>query len=103
MPRPCTICEHRERQLIMEDVFRRVPYRVIEQRYGVNKSAVNRHVEQHVAPALRKLASNEMTLVEAGAIAEPVLLEMRKLYRRCLGMLDKAEEAKDYATALNAV
>jgi hypothetical protein len=103
MARVCTVCEHKERQRIMESVMRRVPYREIAERYGLDKSSLTRHLRHHVSPALRKLASNEMTLVEAGAIAEPVLLEMRKLYRRCLGMLDKAEEAKDYATALHAV
>jgi hypothetical protein len=94
---------HQQRQRIVEDVMRRVSYREIEQKYGVGRMSVKRHVDEHIGKALRKLATNEVALVEAGAIAEPVLLEMRRLHARCLKILDRAEAAKDYAVALQSV
>jgi hypothetical protein len=83
--------------------MRRTPYRVIQKRYGVSKSSLERHVSQHVAKAVRKLTASELSLSDAAAIAEPVLTQMRKLNARSLRILKSAEDAKDHATALHAV
>jgi hypothetical protein len=84
--------------------MRRTPYRVMQSRYKVSKSAIDRHVSGHVSKALRQLAAAEgMTLADAAAIAEPVLGEMRKLNARALRILNDAEAAKDRPTALHAI
>lgn len=104
MPRPCSLCQHPELKRITEDLMRRTPYRVMQSRYKVSKSAIDRHVSGHVSKALRQLAAAEgMTLADAAAIAEPVLGEMRKLNARALRILNDAEAAKDRPTALHAI
>lgn len=103
MSRPCSICDHTQLREITADLMSRVPYRVIEKRYELSKSAIDRHVSRHVSKALRKLTTSEMTLSAAAAIAEPVLPQMRKLNARSLAILGQAENAKDRHTALQAV
>ena len=103
MPRPCTVCTHHDLKRITEDLMRRTPYRVIQGRYGVSKSSLERHVSQHVSKALRRLTSSEMSLADAGAIAQPVLVEMRALNARTLRILADAEGAEDRTTALHAI
>jgi len=86
--------------------MKRLPYRTIEARYAVSRSAIDRHVRSHVCEALRRLAAAEkesMSLADAAVIVEPVLGEMRKLNARGLRILQEAEEAKDRGTALAAI
>jgi hypothetical protein len=87
---------------ITADLMARVPYRTIERRYSVSKSAIDRHVTRHVSKAFRQLAAAEK-LTDAATVAEPVLGEMRKLNARALRILNDAEETKDHATALHAI
>jgi len=103
MPRHCTICEHTDLKAITSAIMARVPLRKIQTRFGVSKSSLDRHISGHVAKALRKLASAELSLTEAEAIAQPVLVEMRKLNARALRILADAEAAQDRPTALHAI
>ena len=103
MPRPCTICQHAEAKAITSAIMGRVPLRKIEARYRVSKSALDRHISGHVSKPLRKLASAELSLPDAAALAQPVLGEMRKLNARALKILQAAEVEKDHAIALNAI
>jgi hypothetical protein len=102
MSRQCTICQHSELQAITADLMARVPYRTIERRYTVSRSAIDRHVTQHVSKAFRQLAAAEK-LTDAATVAEPVLSEMRKLNARALRILADAELAEDRTTALHAI
>ena len=103
MSRNCTICNHPQLKEITHALMARRPYRSIQARYGVNKSAIVRHLKRHVTKALRKLTAAEIPLAMAEEVAEPVLVEMRKLNVRSLRILKSAEEAKDHAVALHAV
>jgi len=103
MSRPCKVCTHPDLKRITEDLMRRTPYRIVMKRYKVSLGSLNRHISQHVSKALRKLAASEMTLPDAAVIAEPVLVEMRKLNARALRILHDAEEANDQQTALHAI
>lgn len=49
MPRRCTICGHPERDALEREILYGVPYRTIAQRYGVDGSAISRHVHNHMA------------------------------------------------------
>ena len=60
MARPCTLCAHPELRGITADLMARVPYRTIERRYNVSRSAIDRHVSGHVSKALRELAAAEL-------------------------------------------
>lgn len=93
--RTCTVCQHPQLNAITGDLVARVPLRTIEARYSVSRSALDRHV-QHATAAVRLVNS-------AANIAEPVKDEMRKLNARALRILQEAEDAKDHATALNAI
>src|SRR5215467_5959977 len=55
MPRNCTICNHPQLKEITHALIARRPYRSIQARYGVNKSAIVRHLKRQVTKALRKL------------------------------------------------
>ena len=100
--RTCTVCQHPELHAITADLMARTPYRTIERRYSVSRSAIDRHVNQHVSKAFRQLAAAEK-LTDAATVAEPVLSEMRKLNARALRILADAETAKDRPTALHAI
>lgn len=91
----CTVCQHPQLNAITGELVARVPLRTIERKYGLSKSALDRHV-QHAAAAVKLVNSAE-------AIAEPVKNEMRKLNARALRILQQAEDAKDHATALTAI
>jgi hypothetical protein len=80
----------------------RTPYRTIERRYSVSRSAIDRHVNQHVSKAFRQLAAAEK-LTDAATVAEPVLSQMRDLNARALRILFDAEGAQDRPTALHAI
>lgn len=98
----CTICNHPQIRAITADLMARVPYRTIEQRYSVSRSAIDRHVTSHITRAFRQLAA-AAKLGDAAIVAEPVLAQMRGLHVRALAILAKAEAAKDHGTALVAI
>jgi hypothetical protein len=100
VPQKCSVCEHPKLRQITEDLMRQVPYRSLEGTYGLNKSALARHMG-HVGEVLRSLGKN-VTQDEA-AVVVPVLVEMRKLNGRALRILEQAEAAKDRPTALHAI
>ena len=77
MPRSCSVCNHPRLREITGDLMARRPYRSIQSRYGISKSALERHVSRHVTKALRKLTAVDMPIAMAAEIGEPVLLEMR--------------------------
>ena len=84
MPRNCTICNHPQLKEITHALMARRPYRSIQARYGVNKSAIVRHLKRHVTKALRKLTAAEIPRAMAEEVAEPVWEEMQKLKVRSL-------------------
>ncbi len=53
--RRCSVCLHPKGGDVDVALVRRVPYREIERRYGVSKPALSRHLNEHVAPRVRKL------------------------------------------------
>ena len=57
MPQNRTICNHPQLREITHALMARRPYRSIQARYGVNKSAIVRHLKHHVTKALRKLTA----------------------------------------------
>ena len=78
----CTICRHPKREEIEDALVRRVPMRRIARRYGVSKSAVGRHIRNHVAEELLETMRER---VEAKRAAEgglpPALAERLRIER----------------------
>lgn len=48
MSRHCTICEHDKRGEIEDALARRIPYRILAERYRVSPAALSRHLNTHV-------------------------------------------------------
>jgi hypothetical protein len=95
----CLVCQHPQSQDISADLLKRIPYRTIASRYSVSRSALSRHVTEHIPKALRLQAARERVQMDP----EPVLVQMRKLNLRALAVLQQAEDAKDRPGVLLAV
>lgn len=59
MPRPCSICEHPERDAIERAVVLSRRYRDIAGLYEISDSALSRHVNDHVLPYLARIREEE--------------------------------------------
>src|SRR5262245_29862521 len=107
MPRFCQICQHPQAGAIGADLAKRTPYRTIAARYGVDKSAVSRHVNEHVPAVLQQAATKarhqEVIADRREAALPTVLQQMRALNERSLRILKGAEGDKDRANALGAI
>ncbi len=52
MPRVCTVCTHEKRAEVDQALIVRQPFRTIAGQYGVSKSALLRHHDDHLPAAL---------------------------------------------------
>lgn len=98
MARRCTICHHDRHADIDAELVERMPFRHIAARYSVSTSALVRHSDDHIPAALTK--AHEAAAV---AHADTILTQVQDLRDRALLILDKAEEAKEYRSALSAI
>ncbi len=99
MPGTCSVCVHPDRRTVDEAIVGRVPYRDIVRRHeGLSISAVSRHRQRHLTPALVVLAAEQER--DHG---ETLLAQLQALYRRVRAILDAAERDGSPATALSAV
>lgn len=90
----CVVCNHRKREsfekaLVLERTTAADVARVI----GCNRSAVTRHVKNHLIPEMRQ---SYMANAEPELKSIDVLEEMTELYRRMKTHLANAEEAQDW-------
>src|ERR671911_251508 len=97
MPRTCTVCTHDQSHSINEDLVRRVSYRDITGRYGVSKSAAQRHAQEHI-PRLLVEAYESLERGDAEDLARELAKEKRDVQR----LKHKAEADDDIRTALLA-
>ena len=98
MPRKCTICCHGKRPEIDNALVGRTPFRHIAAQFSVSTSALVRHSDDHIPVALTK--AHEAAAV---AHADTILGQVQELRDRALAILDKAEDAKEYRSALGAI
>jgi len=98
MPRKCTICGHNQRQDIDAALVERQSFRNIAARFKVSTSALVRHSDDHIPVALTKAHD-----AAAVAHADTILDQVQELRDRALAILDKAEDAKEYRSALGAI
>src|SRR2546428_664553 len=52
MPRPCSLCQHPEREAIDQALAVKEPYRIIAERFGTSPAALHRH-QAHVSGAIK--------------------------------------------------
>jgi hypothetical protein len=98
MSRVCTVCAHAEREAIDKLLVAGEGLRDIAGRYGLSKSALERHKANHLPASLAQ--AKEAAEV---AQADDLLGQLRKLQRITLGLLSKAYSAGDLRTAVAAV
>ena len=98
MPRTCTICGHKKRPDIDKALVERQPFRTIADQFGVSKTALLRHYDDHLPASLVKAQD-----AKEAAAADALLGQMLDLRDEALGILQLAKEASDLPTALNAI
>ena len=98
MPRKCTICAHKKRSDIDEALVERQPFRDIAGQYGVSKSALVRHSDDHLPSKLLKAQA-----AREAADADALLGQVIELRDKALGILQKAEDADDLRNATGAI
>ncbi len=98
MPRTCTICTHDQAHLLNVELVSRVPYRDIAGRFGVSKSALKRHSEEHIPQLLVKAAQAVQS-----SQADDLVRQVRGLQGKTIQLLNQAEGAGELRTALSAI
>ena len=98
MPRRCSVCEHDDLAEINSALASNEPLRTIADRWSVSKMALIRHRNQHLP--VSQLKAKE---AEEVARADDLFDQVRDLQERALATLDRAEEAQELSTALQAI
>jgi len=101
MSRKCSVCVHPKRDAIDKAIVAGESYRDISGRFGVSRSAIERHANNHIPAMLAKAVEVEEAKEEVRA--GDLLDEVNSLKDRALTILDTAEEAKDWKTALGCI
>jgi transposase-like protein len=96
--RPCTVCQHEGREAIDEAIVAGTPYRTVARRWGVTRDAVMRHRDNHISPALAKVAAEQKR-----GEAKSLLQRVAELADRTESLLERAEQSGSVVQALAAV
>ncbi len=98
MGRTCTVCSHPELVTIDRRLVEGTANRRVASHHGLTERAVRNHKANHLSAALtRAKAAQEV------ARADDLLSEVRGLQARTLAILEAAEDAGEYRTALAAI
>jgi hypothetical protein len=104
----CTICGHKKRREIDRALLERRPLRHTASQFGTSTGALQRH-RTHIHRDLVE-AHETASRVEQFARADSLLADVRnaedraeRLYGAAEGILERALEAEDLKTALNAI
>jgi len=98
MPRTCTICNHPSRGEIERALVDGVPFRNIAAQFGTSTTALVRHKQDHLPPALAQAKQAELA-----ANGDDLLSRIEALQQKTLSILSKAESQGDNVTALKAI
>lgn len=98
MARPCTVCQHPNRDRIDEAIATGESFRGIARRFCVSEDSVQRHARAHLPATLL-----EGTRAAEVARGDRLLHQVTVLRDRALGILDRAERTQDLRTALGAI
>ena len=98
MPRSCTVCQHPSRAEIDSLLVEGVSLRDIAGRWGLSKSALDRHKADHLPALLVKAKDAQQELT-----ASRILADLQGLQGKALALLAKAERAGDLRVALAGV
>jgi len=97
MARTCLTCRHPGRAAIDAEMVAHAPFRAIAGRYGLARSSLMRHHDEHLGELLAKAE-------QAGALeADALLARLQRLLDTAEGLLARAARDGDYRTALAGV
>ena len=94
----CTICTHKERNQIDEKLVVGESLRNVAKQFGTSVAALHRHKKDHLPAQLVKA-----TEAKEIAHADNLLGQIKELQQRAMGILDKAENGKDWRGAVGAI
>jgi hypothetical protein len=95
MPRPCTVCTHKDIEQINKRLLGGEIYRTIADDTGLSETALKRHKSDHI-PAAAARATEAVKVAKADGL----LNDIRGLREKAMGILEKAEQSGDLKTAL---
>ena len=98
MSKPCSICRHEKRAEIDKALVARETFRGIAAKYGVSKSSLMRHHDDHLPSSLLKAQA-----AREAADADALLAQVVELRDKALNVLKEAETSKDWRVALAAI
>lgn len=98
MPRTCTVCGHPQRPAIDAALLAGEPFRHIAERFGPSATALTRHKRDHI-PAHVATAKDAAQVADA----DDLLGQLRALRNKAITILQEAETAGDYRTALAGI
>ena len=98
MGRTCTVCAHPERHAIDKALVAGDSFRDIAGRYGLSKSAVERHQAEHLPKVLTQARAEEDV-----AHALDVVKQLKTINGVSLTILKEARDARDGDLALKAI
>src|SRR4051794_2215626 len=98
MPQHCTVCAHPERLAIEREMMALRPFRDMAGRFGLSKSAIFRHHDEHLSAAIVK-ASRVGEIARADDLVDRLIA----LARETQAILDRAKAAEDDELALRAI
>jgi hypothetical protein len=104
MARTCTVCVHKRRQAIEEDLLSGTGFRNIVERYQITMGSLHRHKE-HISQSLMK-AHEAGEVLHGDALVDHVR-ELRQrsedLYLEAERILDQAKRARNLKGAIEAI
>ncbi len=98
MPRTCTICAHKDREVIDEALVAKESLRNIAERFETSATSLHRHKQDHLPLAITKAKETQEALHSAN-----LLEQLQDLNRKVYTVLDQAERASDHRILLAAV
>jgi hypothetical protein len=92
MGRACQVCRHPRLTDIHEALLSGVPRREVARRFGLERSAVDRHFKMHIPDAVRAAAQQagpvRMSVIDGGVL----LGQAAEVYERAVDLFDRLEE-----------
>ncbi len=98
MPRTCTVCGHPQRPAIDRALVEGLPFRHIASRFDTSTAALQRHKADHLPGHVAK--AQEAAQV---ADADDLLKQLKALRNKAISILQQAEKAGDFRTALMGI
>jgi hypothetical protein len=98
MPRPCAICSSPHSGEIIPALALGTRYSVLATRFGVDKSAVCRHVKYHLSATAQRLIASENALQRDVLKIEPALEQLQRLndHLRKIALVAEAKKRLRY-------